>query len=208
MGLLSRVKSKSPLGNELKRKSLHIGVGLTALSFPIFLTDVWMVLGAVALVLTWMAAVRLLPPLQRRFGRVLHDTGRKSFGEVYFGFAIACLLLLPQPNPAHYAIPLLILTFADSAAAIVGGVWPVGRLRGLTSGKTFLGCLVFAITAFVITFALLNLFTAMGTARVVAVSLITATLSAYTEAVSPRGFDNLTVPGIAWLVLYSTIGGV
>lgn len=207
MGLLSRRKGESPFGCELKRKSLHIAVGFTALSFPLFLTGVWSILSAVALVLAWMAAVRSVPVLKRRFGRVLHDADRESYGEVYFGLAIACLLMLPQPSPAHYAAPLLILTLADSAAAIAGRMWPIGPLRGLTSGKTFSGCAAFAVTAFLITFALLTWLTPVDGTRVVAVSFITAIVCAYTEVVSPRGFDNLTVPAIAWLVLFTTIGG-
>ena len=207
MGLLSRIKSESPIGCELKRKSLHIAVGFTALAFPLFLTSVWMVLSAITIVLCWMAAVRIVPALRKRFGCVLHDADRESFGEVYFGFAIACLLMLPQPGLVHYAAPILILTLADSAAAIAGRAWPVGPLRGLTSGKTMSGCIAFALTAFIVTFALLTWFAPVDSTRIIAVSLITAIVSAYTEAISPRGFDNLTVPAIAWLVLYTTIGG-
>ena len=208
MGLLSRINAESAVAAEIRRKALHVGVGLAALSFPLFLTSPAMVLAAVAAVLTWMLAVRFVPVLRNRFGCVLHETGRRSYGEIYFAFAIACLLMLPQPTPAHYAAPLLILTVADAAAAIAGRRWPIGRLRGPANGKTLMGCIAFAVTAFLVTAGLLAWFGTITGPRVVAISVVTAALTSYAEAFSPRGFDNLTVPAIAWLVIFTTTAGV
>ncbi len=39
MGMLSQISDGHLIVKELKRKALHIGVGLTALSFPLFLND-------------------------------------------------------------------------------------------------------------------------------------------------------------------------
>ena len=139
MGLLSRINTNSPVAAEIRRKTLHMSVGLGALCFPLFLTTPAMVLTAVAAVLAWMLAVRLVPALRACLGCVLHDTDRTSYGEIYFAFAIACLLMLPQPTPVHYAAPLLILTIADAVAAITGRQWPRGKLRGPARGKTITG---------------------------------------------------------------------
>ena len=51
MGLLSRISADSPFATEVRRKALHVAVGLAALSFPLFLTTPAMVLTAVAAVL-------------------------------------------------------------------------------------------------------------------------------------------------------------
>ena len=50
MGLLSRMNSSHIVVQELKRKALHISVGLTALSFPLFLNERWMIITALGLV--------------------------------------------------------------------------------------------------------------------------------------------------------------
>jgi phytol kinase len=208
MGLLSRISAKSPFATEVRRKALHVAVGLAALSFPLFLTTPAMVLTAVAAVLAWMVAVRLVPVLRIRFGCVLHDARRKSYGDIYFALAIACLLMLPRPTPALYAVPLLILTVADAAAAIAGRRWPRGELHGRACGKTLTGCVVFGVTAFLVTAGLLTWFGPVTGPRVIAISFVTAALTSYTEAFSPRGFDNLTVPAVAWLVIFTTTAGV
>ena len=116
--------------------------------------------------------------------------------------------MLPQPTPALYAAPLLILTIADAVAAIAGRCWPMGRLRGPANGKTLTGSIAFAVTAFVVTAGLLAWFGPASGPRVIAISFITAALTAYAEAFSPRGFDNLTVPAVAWLVIFTTTAGV
>jgi len=208
MGLLSRIESHSAVTTELRRKALHLGVGLTALSFPLFLTNGWLVVSALTIVFSWMLAVRKIPLLNSRFGCVLHGAGRKSHGELYFSFAIAGLLLLPQSNPALYVIPVLILTIADAAAAVVGRAWPIGQLGGLARGKTASGAAAFAICALLITCLALAYFTPLSPLLILVIAVFVSALTTYVEAVSSQGLDNIAVPAIAWLALYSTIGGV
>lgn len=208
MGLLSGIESHSAVTTELRRKALHLGVGFTALSFPLFLTNGWSVAAALTMVFLWMLAVRKIPLLNRRFGCVLHGAGRKSHGELYFSVAIAGLLLLPQSNLALYVIPVLILTIADAAAAIVGRAWPIGNLGGLARGKTFSGTAAFAICALLITGLALAYFTPFSPLMILLIAVFVSALTTYAEAISSHGIDNLTVPAIAWLALYSTVGGV
>ncbi len=128
MGLLSRIHSKHGLAQEWRRKALHIGIGLAALTFPFYLSEAWMVLGAVGLCLLWMVGVRRLPSLGKRFGCVLHDVERTSHGELYYAVAIAGLLLTTFEEPLLYIIPLSILAIADAAAAIAGRTFPALQL--------------------------------------------------------------------------------
>ena len=78
MGVLSPNGSSRIVAQELKRKTLHISVGLTALSFPLFLSAPWMIITAVGLVVTWFIGVRRIPAFRRHFGAVLHDINRES----------------------------------------------------------------------------------------------------------------------------------
>ena len=50
MGLLSSNRSESAIGAELKRKALHVGVGVAALTFPLLLETAAATLGALGLV--------------------------------------------------------------------------------------------------------------------------------------------------------------
>ena len=207
MGLLSRVRSRSLLGAEIRRKALHVSVGLVGLSFPFLLREPASIVFALALVVAWMLAVRFVPALGARFGCVLHGAGRASWGELWFAVSIALLLLSPWPHPVLYVAPLLILTLSDALAAIVGRAWPYGRWPAPLSAKTLSGSAVFFGSACAIASFSLALATDLGVATIVLASLGVALLTTLAEAVSSRGFDNFSVPAVAWLVLISTLNG-
>jgi len=201
MGILSRIDNSHIIVRELKRKALHICVGLTALSFPLFLNETWMIISALGLVVAWLMAVRQVPALRRHFGSVLHEVKRKSLGEIYFAFSIGGLLLLTQNEPIFFVIPILVLTLADAFAAIVGKVFPIGPLGGMARGKTAAGCTAFFVVAFIVSFWPLLAIANLQTVHALAAATGLAMATCVTEAISRRGVDNLLVPAVAYLVL-------
>ena len=201
MGLLSMIRSTHKIGQELKRKSFHVGVGLASLSFPLVLNEPWKVITGMSLAVAWMSAVRVLPCLQRHFGSVLHDCERKSMGEVHFALSIAGLLLITSSSPLLFAIPVLILALADAAAAIFGRLIPSTALSGLLRGKTVAGCSAFFLVAAAICVAMLTFYTALPAWQIALCALIVATATCLAEAICRHGLDNLVVPVVAWAVL-------
>jgi phytol kinase len=201
MGFLSRIECTREISRELKRKALHVGTGLVALSFPLYLTTPWMILTPLGVIVGWMLAVRHLPVLRRRFGSCLHDTKRASYGEIYFALSIASLMLLTADRPLLFVIPLLILTLADAAAAIVGRLIPVGPLGGIARGKTTSGCIAFVAVAFLTTQVLLFAFTTLPVFQTFQVALVVAGATCIAELVSKRGFDNFLIPAVAYAAL-------
>lgn len=201
MGVLSRIDYSHVIAQELKRKALHISVGFTALSFPLFLREPWMIISAIGLVVAWLITVRQTPSLRRHFGSVLNDVRRESLGDVYFAFAIGGLLLLTQDNPIFFVIPILILALADASAAIVGTVFPIGPLAGIARGKTAAGCTAFFIVAFAVSFWMLLTFADLQAAHALFVAAGLAASTCVAEAISRRGIDNLMVPAVAYLAL-------
>ena len=208
MGMLSRIGSGHVIARELKRKALHISVGLTALSFPLFLNETWMIVAALGLVVAWLLAVRQIPALHRRFGSVLHEVRRESLGEIYFALSIAGLLLLTQDEPIFFVIPILILALADAFAAIVGNVFPIGPFAGIARGKTAAGCTAFFTVAFLASFGSLVVFADLQIVHASMVATVLAATTCVVEAISRRGIDNLVVPAMAYLILlFSNIPG-
>ncbi len=201
MGLLSMIPSSRKIGQELKRKSFHVGVGLASLSFPLVLNEPWKVITGMSLAIAWMSAVRVLPCLQRYFGSVLHDCERKSMGETYFAVSIAVLILLTTGNPLLFVIPVLILSLADAAAAIFGRLIPSKALTGFLRGKSIAGCSAFFIVAAAICVAMLTLYTQLPAWQIAVCTLLVATATCLAEAICRRGLDNLVVPLVAWAVL-------
>jgi phytol kinase len=201
MGLLSRIRSKHGLAQEWRRKALHIGIGLVALTFPFYLNEAWMVLGALGLCLLWMVGVRRVPSLKKRFGCVLHDVERTSHGELYYALTIAGLLLATFDEPLLYIIPLSILAIADAAAAIAGRTFPALQLSGACAGKTAIGCTTFFVVAFSICVLVLGTSTQLPVLQIAISSLAVAAVTTLVEAVSRYGLDNILIPAAAWLVL-------
>jgi len=167
----------------------------------LYLSTPWMVCTAVGAAIGWMIAVRQLPSLRRRFGACLHDTRRISYGEIYFAMAIGALLLLTVNRPLLYVIPLLILTLADAAAAIVGRLFPAVPLKGIATGKTMSGCTAFLTVAVIVTHLTLLAFTNMSFPGAASIALVVGSVTCFVEAVSKRGLDNIFVPVAAYVVL-------
>ena len=202
MGMLSQIGSSHAIAGELQRKLLHISIGLTALSFPLFLKESWTVIAALGLVVVWLIAVRQIPLLQRYFGSVLQKVRRNSLGEIYYALAIAFLLLLTPDRPILFLIPILILALADAFAAIVGTVFPIGRFSGIARGKTVAGCVTFFVVAFLTSFGVLVAFADLQIADAFIIATVLAAATCVVEAISRRGIDNLVVPATAYLILF------
>jgi dolichol kinase len=120
---------------------------------------------------------------------------------LYFAASIAALMLASNGNTALFAVPILILTFADAFAAIVGKAYPCMRLGGAACGKTASGSIAFFLTALAVTLPALVVGTDFALLPAFAVALIVATATCVTEALSSKGFDNLAVPTVAMFIL-------
>ena len=147
------------------------------------------------------ASYRQAPKRRRSRGACLYDAGRASHGELYFVVALVALLLLAE-TPVGYVIPLMILTLADAAAAVVGRALPAGRLGGPAAGKTLSGSLAFLVVAFLVTGVALIVLTNLDIAAVLWTSAGVAAVTCLCEAVSRRGLDNLLVPMAAMACLW------
>lgn len=207
MGLLSIIESDSPLQAEIRRKAFHVSIGLASLAFPLFLTEPWMVMVALSLAAGWMAVVRQVPAVRRRFGAVLHGTDRVSHGELYFAASIAALLLASHGQSVLYVVPILILTVADAVAAVVGRAYPKLPLSGLATGKTTSGSAAFFVSALLVTWPTLMGLTDLSLLASFAVAISVASATCVAEAISSRGFDNLAVPTVALFILKLLVVG-
>ena len=199
MGLLSMVRNTHRIGDEIRRKALHVATGLAALSLPSILPEPWMVLTGLVLVLALLGAIRFTPCLKRRFGAVLHDCRRRSMGEIWFALALAILLLFT--SGVAFVVPVLVLALADAAAAIAGRLVPSKRLTGLMRGKTVAGSTAFFCTTVLICLPMLALHTDLSAGRIATATLLVAASACVVEASCRRGLDNLGVPLVTAAVI-------
>lgn len=186
---------------EASRKLFHIGGGLTTLSFPWLFQAWWPPLALLPLTVGTLLALKHLRGLRGGLGRVLYGIERESLGEVYMPLSITLVWLLAAGHPALYCAPVLVLTLADPAAALVGTRF--GRLRYRVAGgsKSLEGSVAFGISAYLAVQVPLLLGTALHPALVMLAALLVAALAMLAEAVAGRGLDNLVIPLLCFALL-------
>jgi phytol kinase len=211
LGLLQRLRSPHP---ELVRKLLHLSMGLATLTFPWLFHNAWPVLVLAAVSVAGLVALRLAESLRTSLGRVVGGVARFSLGEVYFPVAVAILFVLylheedtaPVLRLLLYCIPILLLTLADAAAALIGIAY--GRFHYATADgeKSAEGSFAFFICAFFCVHVPLLLFTDIGRAETLMIGLLLAWLATMFEAIAWRGLDNLALPLVSFLLLKIYLG--
>lgn len=189
------------LAPEASRKLFHIGGGLTTLAFPWIFTVWWPPVALLPLTVGTLLALKHLRGLRGGLGRVLYGIERESLGEVYMPLSISAVWLLSGGQPVLYCVPVLVLTLADPAAALVGTRFGTLRYKTVGGSKSLEGSLAFGITAYLAVQAPLLLWASLNPALVILVALIVASLAMLAEAVAWRGLDNLFIPLLSFGLL-------
>jgi phytol kinase len=178
---------------ETVRKLLHVGSGLLTLPFPLLFADVWPVLLLTGATTTFMAAVKLAPRVRRRFRHIVEAGGRTTFGELYFPVSVAAVFWLSHGrSPLLFVIPVLVLSIADAACALIGIRF--GTKTYGTSNKTFEGSSAFAAAAFCCIEIPLLLWGSRGPIETLLIAVTLTLLLTLLEGTAWRGLDNLFIP--------------
>lgn len=178
---------------ELTRKLVHVGTGLITLLFPVMLSSHWF-----ALLLCSSFAVILIASLKFDLLKSINAIERESVGSIAYPVSVyGCYLAFDHFNHQHiyFYLPILILAICDPVAALTGKKWPIGKYKVGKDNKTMMGSGMFFLTALTL-ILILSAFT--GTEEVTIKTFVWAGIiafnSAVTEALSRRGYDNITIP--------------
>jgi uncharacterized protein (TIGR00297 family) len=136
----------------------------------------------------------------------MHNTERQTFGTVYYPAAVTFLILIcwDQYKPA-LAAGVLVMAISDALAALVGRKTRHPHIYFLSPDKKSMeGSAAMFLSALMVIGYVYNtmlhrsLFDAGG--LYLTLIVFTALLATVVEAVSSKGFDNLTVPlTVAWM---------
>jgi phytol kinase len=200
--ILTIVQTRSKLNPELIRKGLHITMGMATLSFPFLFRQVWPVILLAVISILMLGALRILPdPVPWK--NVLCKTDRPSCGEFCFPIAVALLFFLSHKDILLFTIPMLTLTLADAASALVGQRY--GRTSYCTADgiKTTEGSFTFFTVAFLSGHVPLLLLSATGRYECLCIGLILGGVVMLFEGISWKGLDNFFIPVSTYLLLKS-----
>jgi len=198
---LRSLQRNGRLQPELARKLFHIGGGLIGLALP------WLTPQPVEVILLTCISVASLyalargRQLQEYAGKVLSSVGRQSLGDICFPISVCVLFLVARQDPPLYYIPLLILTFGDAVAALIGVRYGLKRYLSTDGHKSVEGSASFFITAFFCAHVWLLLGTNTGRLESLLIAAILGLLVMMLEAVSWNGLDNLFIPLASFLLL-------
>lgn len=178
---------------EITRKLVHAGTGLLSLLFPVLLGDHRLVL-----LLCASFAGLLVLSIRYRLLQSIHAIDRESVGSLAYPVSVyLCYLAFDHQHQQYmyFYLPILLLALCDPLAALVGKRWPVGKYQVGTAYKTLSGSVVFFLSAFTISWAWLY----QSVARLSLVqssgqALLVAGVSTLAEALSHKGYDNLSIP--------------
>ncbi|MEM9117795.1 MAG: diacylglycerol/polyprenol kinase family protein [Cyanobacteria bacterium P01_F01_bin.56] len=182
---------------EITRKIVHVGAGNVILLAWWLQTPAWMgitasvVFSLVALLSYWLP---ILPGI--------NSVGRTSLGTFFYAVSIGVLTaLFWDSQPEFTALGILVMTWGDGMAAIVGQSLGRHPYHVWNMTKSWEGTSAMLLVSFGVGLLVLGIVQGV-TPTIAAIALITAGTATFLESFSRWGLDNLTVPLGSALLAY------
>jgi len=209
LALSELIRKLSKFDTEFTRKFVHIGVSHWWLVAMFLIKDMRFALIApvIFVFLNYYSYKKELIKSMER-GKDSSD-----LGTVYFPISLIVLILLTWKGgllgqDLRYlgALGVLIMGYGDGFAAIIGQSFGRRRYKIFGNQKSLEGSVTMFAFAFLVSAIILG--NSIGfDINVLRISFAVAVLSALTEALTPYGFDNLTVPILSTLNAYFFVKG-
>jgi phytol kinase len=180
------------------RKLIYTGTGILTLLFPFTLHTV-----VAVFILCFVFGVILYITIRAQLLQSMTGLDPNSAGSLLFPASVfICFAFYKlNNNILCFYLPVLTLAICDPIAALIGRKWPIGSFIIRYSHKTLSGSFAFFLAALCISGFLLYNMTDLPPVLIFRKALLLASLTSVAEAVSTRGFDNLTIPATVLLCL-------
>jgi len=191
--LLQRV-SPNP---ELTRKVVHIGTGHVIIWAWLLHCSIYLCLAVSSFftLITYLSYSQNILPL-------INSVGRDTRGVFYYSLSITLLIALfwQIEQPQFAVIGVMVMTWGDSLAALVGQRWGNHQYRVGTNQRSLEGSLTMLVASGLACFAIVSW---LGYPHPLLISIPTALAGTVLEAISQGGTDNLTVPIATALISFA-----
>jgi dolichol kinase len=176
----------------VSRKVLHIMVGNVAFLLPIFQTREIMAFIAAGPFIIFTFLMSPHTPIKSIRGKT--SAAGHSMGLVYYSITWTVLAYVFFDNMVVIAIGILAMSYGDGFASIIGVKFGNRKYNILGDEKSYIGSLgMFVFTLITMIVAVLFYNISLTFQLFIFLSII-ALVGAIIEGITPRGFDNLTVP--------------
>jgi phytol kinase len=188
LALASLLHRRGHVSAETSRKWIHIGVAHWVLFVP-YLQPLWL---AMIAPLSFVG----LNYLSHRYQwlKSMERADVSDYGTVYYAVALSVITYVSVVYDLYLygAVAMLVLGWGDGLAALVGRLRPSALFL---ANKSLSGTMAMFAASGVVSWVLL---------QDVLLALLIAITATISEAVTPKGFDNLSIPllvfGVLWLV--------
>jgi uncharacterized protein (TIGR00297 family) len=138
----------------------------------------------------------------------MHSISRKSYGTIYFPLAFLVLSIFWWSRPVTIVIAMILMTLADTFAAISGEKFPSVRSYVIWQDKkTVEGSVVMYLTAFLLVLVITTVFSHytnymsfISLPTIIMLAGFIAAIASIAESTSQYGSDNISVPIISAIV--------
>lgn len=179
---------------ELTRKIVHIGTG------NVILLAWWLNISQDIII--FASVIASLVAITSYFFPILpsvNGVGRKSLGTLFYAISIGILTALFWQNGEKQftAIGILIMSYGDGMAALIGQKYGKNKYQVLGNKKSWEGSLTMTIISVFVTLIILGF-----SWQNLIIASIVGIFATILETFSSIGIDNLTVPVISGIIAY------
>ena len=143
-----------------------------------------------------MFIIRFTDHFKKQLGDGLYGISRQSLGEIYFTVSVILCFYWADGKTLLYFIPILILTFSDLAAALIGTFYAKCPYKIVGGQKSLEGSITFFWVTF--TFLLISIMLLSDLEKeaykFLGIIFLLTSVVTIVEAVSWKGLDNLFIP--------------
>ena len=193
------------------RKFLHMMIGNLPFVIPFFTSTIYPVLVAAPFILVTFIASPYSPLKNRRFSGLMNITEEgHPLGLILYAVSYTLLALFFASQPYVIAAGILPMAYGDSAASLVGGRYGKKRCN-LAGNKSLEGSIAMFIASLLSLTVGMIFFSSMYSFSITRIGLALVSVVVVTtlvESMSPKGFDNLTVPILGSLTFWVLTRGL
>lgn len=193
------------IAGETTRTLVHVGASFLALGLPVLFDSPW----PVVLLAAVFAATMVASESHGLLGSI-HDVPRRTVGAALYPFGIAAAFTLTGGAAPGYPIAVLALGLGDPAASLAGNRFARRYLRIWGSWRSLEGSACAFLVSAVAAASVIGLLggieaaSSVAAAVVIGMAVTVGATAALAEAVSPDGFDNVTIPTLTAAVVVGT----
>ncbi len=211
------LRRKDKVSGATSRKIVHLSVGNVVVILPFVFSSVWFALIGPVFFIPFTYFTCPASPI-KKFRLKGVESGH-AYGTVFYAISLTILVALffdKDPNNQNNIILIgsfLPLVWGDGISAVIGSKFGNNKAYKIFGGtKTLLGSWAAAFATFIsVTIGCLILFRSAESVEVcIYIGLLTGFVTAFIEALTPKGFDNIAIPAANAIVLfglYSLFGG-